>query len=81
MFLCLPFFSLIRGPRRFTTGSVDCGKMVSPNDCDMFRAASPELAEKTKEYWQRLMEPAARIKLPSELLTNVIRASQVHIPG
>jgi NPCBM/NEW2 domain-containing protein len=52
---------------------------ISPEQHAMFRGAAPELAQKTKEYWENLMAPATQIELPSELLTNVIRASQVHI--
>jgi hypothetical protein len=30
------------------------------------------------QYWQAMLEPATQIELPDRLLTNVIRASQVH---
>ena len=52
---------------------------TSPEEHATFRGKAPELAEKTKQYWNGLMAGAAQIDLPSELLTNVIRASQVHI--
>ncbi|MEA1950365.1 MAG: hypothetical protein U9N87_03200, partial [Planctomycetota bacterium] len=52
---------------------------VKPEDYAMFRGKAPQLAEKTKTYWEKLMVPSAKIDLPSELLSNVIRASQVHI--
>ena len=31
-----------------------------------------------KTYWKTLIEPAMQIDLPDRLLTNIIRASQVH---
>lgn len=37
-----------------------------------------ELAEETKAYWDRILEPATRISIPDPLLEDVIRASQVH---
>ena len=52
---------------------------VPAEEHGMFRGKTPVLAEKTKEYWEDLMASAAQFDLPSELLTNVIRASQVHI--
>ena len=52
---------------------------VKPEEHVMFRGMAPNLAEKTKAYWKELMAPGTRIELPSKLLTNVIRASQVHI--
>jgi NPCBM/NEW2 domain-containing protein len=52
---------------------------VGPEEWGLFRGMAPELARKTREYWRKLMVPAAQIELPSRLLTNVIRASQVHI--
>ncbi|MBN2023666.1 MAG: NPCBM/NEW2 domain-containing protein [Pirellulales bacterium] len=35
-------------------------------------------AERTEAYWRELLAPAMQIELPDALLTNVIRASQVH---
>ena len=52
---------------------------VKPEEYTMFRGMAPGLAEKTKAYWAKLLEPAAKIDLPSELLSDVIRASQAHI--
>ncbi len=52
---------------------------VAPDQYAMFREQAPEWVTKVKQYWERLFAPAARIELPDELLTNVIRASQVHI--
>ena len=52
---------------------------VKPQEHAMFRGMAPGLAERTKSYWEELMAPSARIELPADLLTNVIRASQVHI--
>ncbi|NQT17895.1 MAG: hypothetical protein HQ582_34405 [Planctomycetes bacterium] len=72
------FGTLPAGGKVRCVGYIPAWKM-SPKECGMFRGKAPELAEKTKEYWEGLMAPAARIELPSELLTNVIRASQVHI--
>lgn len=48
-------------------------------DYAVFRGKAPALSEAVKRYWQDLMAPAAHIELPDRLLTNVIRASQVHI--
>lgn len=52
---------------------------AAPDQYAMFREQAPEWATRVKQYWERLFAPAARIELPDELLTNVIRASQVHI--
>jgi hypothetical protein len=52
---------------------------MSPEQYDLFRGTAAELAERTGNYWKGLMAGAAQIDLPNELLTNVIRASQVHI--
>jgi hypothetical protein len=38
----------------------------------------PELWTAFEDYWHSVMAPAAEIVLPDPLLTNVIRASQVH---
>ncbi|MDY0169868.1 MAG: NPCBM/NEW2 domain-containing protein, partial [Thermoguttaceae bacterium] len=48
-------------------------------DYGQFRGQSAGLCENVRRYWNGLMAPAAQIELPDELLTNVIRASQVHI--
>ena len=41
--------------------------------------AQPALWElRTQRYWRELLAPAMQVELPDELLTNVIRASQVH---
>jgi len=66
------------GSRVRCVGYIPAWKM-SPDEFGMFRGTALELAGKTKEYWEKLMAPAAQIELPSELLTDVIRASQVHI--
>ena len=50
-----------------------------PESYTALKDQAQPLAEKTKRYWQTLMAKAAQINLPDELLTNVIRASQVHI--
>ncbi len=52
---------------------------VKPAEHAMFRGKAPVLAEKTKEYWTKILTPSAKIELPSKLLSDVIRASQVHI--
>lgn len=52
---------------------------MEPKDAAQFRGQADQLVEKTRQYWKTLMEPAAQIEVPNELLTNVIRASQVHI--
>ena len=43
---------------------------------DLLNAAP--LIPRVQRYWTALLEPAIKIELPDELLTNVIRASQVH---
>ena len=52
---------------------------VSPEDTAQFRGQAAGWVEKTRQYWKTLMATAAQIEVPNELLTNVIRASQVHI--
>lgn len=52
---------------------------VEPTDAAQFRGQAARLVGKTREYWEALLAPAAQIEVPNELLTNVIRASQVHI--
>ncbi len=59
-------------------GYIPAWKMP-PEDWAMLRGTASALADKTKQYWKNLMARAAQIELPSELLTNIIRASQVHI--
>jgi len=51
---------------------------LRPDERTLFRGGSDRWAEKVEDYWEDIMAPAARIDLPDELLTNVIRASQVH---
>ena len=70
--------TLPAGSRIRCVGYIPAWKM-SPEQCGMFRGTAPELAERTENYWQGLMAGAAHIDLANELLTNVIRASQVHI--
>ncbi len=41
-------------------------------------AARKDLYGAFRRYWDTVMDPAVRIDLPDALLTNVIRASQVH---
>ncbi len=45
----------------------------------VFRGQAVPLAGRVKQYWEKLLAPAAQIELPDRLLTDVIRASQVHI--
>ncbi len=40
--------------------------------------AKTDWARKTEDYWKRLMAPAMQVELPDALLSDVIRASQVH---
>jgi hypothetical protein len=35
-------------------------------------------APRVEQYWKKLLEPAMQIDIPDELLSNLIRASQVH---
>ncbi|MCB9766731.1 MAG: NPCBM/NEW2 domain-containing protein [Candidatus Omnitrophica bacterium] len=39
---------------------------------------SDELANRTKEYWEGVLAPAMKVRIPDPFLENVIRASQVH---
>ena len=41
-------------------------------------AGSDDLATATEAYWQSMLAPAMQVELPDALLSNVIRASQVH---
>jgi len=50
---------------------------VDPKECGLFLGKS-NWAGRVEAYWKDLMAPAMQIDLPDELLTNVIRASQVH---
>ena len=43
------------------------------------RGKAPELTAKTRQYWQELLASGAQIDLPDQLLSDVIRASIVHI--
>jgi hypothetical protein len=50
---------------------------ATPADgADLLKSAP--LSPRVERYWTAVLEPAMRIELPDELLTNVIRASQVH---
>lgn len=55
------------------------GWNVQPDDYAQFKGTADEYAKKTKDYWNSLLADSAQIELPSRLLTNIIRASQVHI--
>ncbi len=66
------------GSKVSCVGYIPAWKMP-PEEHTMFRGTASKLAQKTKDYWEALMAPATQIELPSKLLTNVIRASQVHI--
>ena len=48
-------------------------------DYSIFQDKAPALFQSVKQYWQDVLAPGAEIELPDRLLTNVIRASQVHI--
>ncbi len=50
---------------------------VSPEDYALLGGGLKWL-QKVEAYWQRILAPAMQIELPDALLTNVIRASQVH---
>lgn len=52
---------------------------ASADEYSVFRGQSSPLVEKVKRYWENLLAPAAQIDLPDRLLSDVIRASQVHI--
>ncbi len=52
---------------------------VAAGEQGIFHSQADRLAAKTERYWQALMINSAQIDLPDKLLTNVIRASQVHI--
>ena len=52
---------------------------MPPAELATFRGQSDALAAKVKQYWNELLAPATQIELPDELLSNVIRASRVHI--
>ena len=52
---------------------------TSPDEYATFHGQAPQLVAKVKQYWEDLLAPAAQIELPDQLLSNVVRASQVHI--
>ena len=55
------------------------GWKVKPADYAQFKGTAADYAKKTKDYWNGLLADSAQIDLPSKLLTDIIRASQVHI--
>ncbi|MBN2577817.1 MAG: NPCBM/NEW2 domain-containing protein [Pirellulales bacterium] len=50
---------------------------VEPTDYSAL-AENNSWLERAKDYWKKLFEPAMQIDVPDALLTNAIRASQVH---
>lgn len=50
---------------------------LGPAEYDALAAATPWAAQ-TETYWKGLLEPAMQVELPDPLLTDVVRASQVH---
>jgi len=50
---------------------------LAPGECGALIEGGP-WASRTEDYWKALLEPAMQVELPDPLLTNVIRASQVH---
>ena len=48
-------------------------------DYAILQNKAPALLESVKHYWQDILASGTKIELPDQLLTNVIRASQVHI--
>ncbi len=50
---------------------------ATPTDAQVLVQAAPD-ARRLEAYWNKVLEPAAQITLPDELLTQVIRASEVH---
>ncbi len=78
----------INGTNVAVTGKIPAGKAATfyvyvpawPVKAGDFAALSggEKWFDKTVAYWDAVMAPATQIDLPDELLTNVIRASQVH---
>jgi hypothetical protein len=50
---------------------------MTPEEHSRLRHAR-ELRQATVAYWNRIIAPAMQVRIPDELLANVIRASQVH---
>jgi len=50
---------------------------VEPEDFALLQGG-PKWLQKTESYWQRLLAESMQVELPDSLLTNAIRASQVH---
>ena len=50
---------------------------VAPSDAASL-AGKGDCATSVEAYWKQVMAPAMQVELPDPLLTNVIRASQVH---
>jgi len=50
---------------------------AAPADAAKLLAAAP-FAPRVAQYWTDVLAPATQVAVPDELLTNVIRASQVH---
>ena len=50
---------------------------VNAAEAELLSKSAP-FAQRFEKYWNAMLESAVQITLPDELLTNVIRASQVH---
>ena len=50
---------------------------LGPKEYGVMAEGAP-WASRTQSYWKTLLAPAVQVELPDRLLTNVIRASQVH---